>query len=82
VYPLSTAKTIGTGKIPFQDTHFDACRHTICCLLVALTQQIVDDDEDEYGTQTTTAQFLGTIAGNQSTNKFIHAIKILKILLI
>jgi len=82
VYPLSTARTIGTGKIPFQDTHFDACRHTTFFLLVALTQQIVDDDEDEYGTQTTTAQFLGNIGDNQSKNNFINAIEILTILLI
>ena len=50
--------------------------------LITLTQEIVDDDENKDGTETATAQFLGAIAGNQSTNEFIHAFKILKILLI
>ena len=50
--------------------------------LITLTQEIVDDDEDQNGTETATAQLFGAIAGNQSTNEFIHAFKILKFSLI
>jgi hypothetical protein len=44
-------------------------------LMAAITQHPVNNDEYQYGTETTATQFLGAITGNQGSKPILHIIE-------